>query len=102
MNEKAGKAPEPSARPSSVSGSDPDLHLFCCYAPSVSFVGLHSWRVSYCYLWKENDFLHLSALFLMHVSTTYRVHDLDQVIVLNIRFHQYRRVFLLRVPGFQA
>jgi len=39
-------------------------------------------------------FLHLSAPFLAHVSPTYRIHDLDQIIVLNIRLDQYRRVCL--------
>src|SRR6266508_2017883 len=101
MSEKAERTPERKEHPTWVSSSE--VHDdFCCYAPSVSSVCFLSWCVSYGYLWKENYFLDLFAPFRPHFGATNRIHDLNQIVVFDLRLHQNRRVFLLRILGFQT
>src|SRR6266567_689565 len=90
MSEKAGRTPEPKEHPAWVSGSVL-RNDFYCYAPCVLNVCSASWCVSYGYLWKERCF-----------GAAYRIHHLDQIIVFDLRLHQDRRVFLLRIFGFQT
>src|SRR6266702_3811859 len=101
MNEKAGRTPERKEHPTWV--SDSCLHDdFCYYAPSVSYVCFLSWCVSYGYLRKENYFLDLFVPFRPHFGAANRIHDLNQKIVFDLRLHQNRCVFLLRILGFQT
>src|SRR5512133_1799925 len=101
MSEKAERTPERKEHPASVSGLD--LHYgVCYYAPSVSYVCFLSWRVSYGYLGEESNFLDLPAPFCLRSGAANRIHDLDEIIVFHLRLHQNRRVFLIRILGFQT
>src|SRR6266571_4968462 len=102
MSEKAERTPARKEHPTSVSSSELHDDFSCCFAPSVSSVGFLSWRVSYGYGWEENHFLDFFASFRPYFGATNRIHDLNQIVVFDLRLHQNCRVFLLRILGLQA